>query len=56
MGIFNRQNVIAWAKEEEGCKMAVAMSINNVQAKLSLEEPSNLHEKLERRRANSSKL
>lgn len=51
MGILNRQNVIAWTKIEEGCKMAVTMSINKVQtklAKLALKQPRNLCEKLQR--------
>lgn len=35
MGIFNRQNVIAQVKVEEGCKMAVTTSINKAQTKLA---------------------
>lgn len=57
MGICNRRNVIAWAKVEEGCKMAVTMSINKAQkklAKLALKQPRNLCEKLQRTQGQST--
>lgn len=57
MGIFNRQNVIAWAKVEEGCEIAVTMSINKAQIKLAkwaLKQPRNLCEKLQRTQGQST--